>query len=272
MSNVTVPEMLCIPLPPTQDQLPADDGIPMETERHKLQMNLLVDTLQNWLGDRSVYVGGNMFVYFSPHQVKTHDFRGPDVFVALDVPPGERKSWVVWEEGKAPDIVIELLSESTSAADKHQKKQIYQNQLRVPEYFWFDPFNADDLAGFSLEKGVYQPLSPDSQARLISPSLEIALVRWTGDYQGVNATWLRWSTLEGEVLSTANELKVQAQQETKQAQQQAEQAQQQAAQAQQQAEQAQQQAEQAQQQAAQERDRSERLAAQLRSIGIEPEA
>jgi Uma2 family endonuclease len=38
--------------------------------------------------------------------------------VVLDVPRRERKSWVVWEEEKAPDVVIELLSESTAKKDK----------------------------------------------------------------------------------------------------------------------------------------------------------
>ena len=51
------------PLLPTQDDLPCDDGVPMETERHKKQMDLLVYSLEPWLGERG-YVGGNMFVYF----------------------------------------------------------------------------------------------------------------------------------------------------------------------------------------------------------------
>ena len=116
-------------LPPTQDELPCDDGMPMETERHKLQMDLLIYPLKPWL-DRypeGSYVGGNMFVYFSLEQVRKQDFRGPDVFVALDVPRRERKSWVVWEEGKGPDVVIELLSEATAREDKGRKKLIYQN-------------------------------------------------------------------------------------------------------------------------------------------------
>ncbi len=51
-----------------------------------------------------------MFVYFSAAQLKSEDFRGPDFFAVLGVPKAERKSWVVWQEGKAPDVVIELLS------------------------------------------------------------------------------------------------------------------------------------------------------------------
>ena len=191
---------------PTQDDLPSCDGIPMETERHRLQMEILINSLKPWLGERG-YVSGNMFVYFSPNQVKNEDFRGPDVFVTLGVSPVERKSWVVWEEGQPPDIVIELLSETTAKEDKGQKKQIYQDKLRVPEYYWFDPFNAQDFAGFELKQGrVYEPIAPDAQNRLISGSLGLALVRWDGVYEGVEAVWLRWKTLNGQLLPTPQEL------------------------------------------------------------------
>ena len=238
-------------LPPTQDELPYSDGIPMESERHVLQMQLLMETLRlGWAERQDFYVGGNMFVYFNLKQVRNKDFRGPDVFVALNVPKRERKSWVVWEEGKGPDVVIELLSESTAEQDKTQKKQVYQNQLRVPEYFWFDPFDPASWAGFTLRNGVYEPLELDAQGRFISQQLGLTLVQWQGTYNEVAAVWLRWATLEGVLLPMSQE---QAEQER------------------QRAEQERQRAEQERQRAEQERQRAEQLAAQLRAMGIEPE-
>jgi Uma2 family endonuclease len=234
-----------VKLPPTQDELPSDDGIPMETQRHGLQMQLLVGPLSHWLKaqGREAFVGGNMFVYFSSNQVRNEDYRGPDVFVVLDVPRGERKSWVVWEEEKAPDVVIELLSESTAQKDKKEKKLIYQNRLRVTEYFWYDPFDPEDLAGYRLEGGVYQPLTPDSQGRFSSEILSLVLVRWLGIYgeEQEPITWLRWATPEGELLPTADEL----------------------------AEQERVRAEQTAQELDREKQRAERLAAQLRALGVE---
>ncbi len=204
-----------LPLP-TQDDLPSEDGVPMETERHKKQMDLLIYSLTPWLKEHQAgYVGGNMFVYFSANQLKNEDFRGPDVFIALEVSNQERKSWVVWEEGKAPDIVIELLSEKTAKEDKGKKKQIYQNKLRVPEYYWFDPFNAEDWAGFELKKSRYERMSPDAKNRLVSSSLELALTRWHGMYEGIEAVWLRWETLSGELLPTPQEMSQSAQQQAK---------------------------------------------------------
>ncbi len=146
-----------------------------------------------------------MFVYFSLAQVRGQDFKGPDFFAVLGVPKGERKSWVVWEEGKGPDVVIELLSESTAAIDKTVKKEVYQNQLRVAEYFWFDPFNADDWAGFSLRAERYEPIEPDGQSRLPSHCLGLALVRWKGVFHNVEATWLRWAKLDGTLIPTPEE-------------------------------------------------------------------
>ena len=209
---------------PTQDELPSDDGIPMESQRHKLQMDLLIYPLIPWLKNREDgYVGGNMFVYFSSAQLKNQDFRGPDVFVVLGVPKGERKSWVVWEEGKAPDLVIELLSEQTAQEDKTTKKQIYQDRLRVPEYFWYDPFNPEDLAGFILEDGIYQPLSFERQNKLVSQRLGLSLVLWQGTYQEVNTVWLRWANLDGTILPTGGEKAQEAEQKATQAEQKAQQ-------------------------------------------------
>ncbi|MCF4970732.1 Uma2 family endonuclease [Nostoc sp. CMAA1605] len=195
-----------IQLPPTQLELPYDDGVPMESARHKAQMDLLIDALIPWLEQREDgFVGGNMFVYYSLAQVRNKDFKGPDFFIVLGVPKGERRSWVVWEEGKAPDVVIELLSPSTASTDKNEKMLIYQNQMRVSEYFWYDPFNSDDLAGFSLQKGVYLSINPNNQNQLVSQSLQLGLQLWQGNYKGIEATWLRWANLAGELLPTPEE-------------------------------------------------------------------
>jgi Uma2 family endonuclease len=237
MAIATVPTVPNIITLPTQDQLPCDDGIPMETQRHKMQMDLLLDVLTPWLANRlDGYVSGNMFIYFSSEQLRNQDFRGPDFFAVLGVPKKERKSWVVWEEGKAPDVVIELLSESTNSLDKTMKKQIYQDRLRVPEYFYYDPFNPEDFAGFVLNEGNYHPLEFNEKRWLISQRLQLALVRWYGVYRDVETVWLRWANLDGELLPTERELSQKAQLKAQKAQL-----------------------------------KAERLAAKLRELGINPE-
>lgn len=209
-------------MPPTQDELPYSDGVPMESNRHVLQMYLLIETLKrHWADRENTFVGGNMFVYFSPKQSFNHDFRGPDFFAVQGVPYRSRKSWVVWEEGKGPDVVIELLSESTADRDKEEKKLIYQERLRVPEYFYFHPYTGE-WAGFALRDGVYEPLAEDAEGRLVSQQTGLVLVQWRGMFSDEFATWLRWAKPSGELLPTEAEARAVAQLEATLAQRQAE--------------------------------------------------
>lgn len=221
---------LGITLPPTQAELPHSDDEVMETARHRDQMFLLIDSLHSWLAAREDgYAGGDMFVYYSLEQVRNRDFKGPDFFAVLGVPKQERLSWVIWEEGKGPDVVIELLSDSTATYDKTVKKQVYQDHIRVPNYFWFDPFNPNDFAGFALYETQYEPIAPDERGRLMCHALDLALVLWQGTYLGVETTWLRWETPEGQLLPTMGELEAQrADREAQRASQEAERAEQEA--------------------------------------------
>ncbi|MFM6609912.1 MAG: alanine-zipper protein, partial [Dolichospermum sp.] len=138
-------------------------------------------------------------------------------------------------------------------------------------------FNPSDFAGFSMGSDGYEPIIPDAQNRLLSKQLGLALVLWSGVFGYANTVWCRWATLDGVLLPTEHELAQEAQQQAQEAQQQAQEAQQQAKEAQQQAKEAQQQAQEAQQRAegaelllAQEQQRMEKLLAQLRAKGINP--
>lgn len=93
---------------PTEDDLPCDEGRPMETARHQDQMILLIQSLKLYWTDRKRYcVGGNMFLHYELQGSRR--FRGPDFFFVLDVEDRERKSWVVWQEGmRFPDLIIEI--------------------------------------------------------------------------------------------------------------------------------------------------------------------
>jgi len=261
---------------PTEDDLPCDDGEPMETQLHVFQMLFLIESLSYYWRDRQdVFTTGNMFVYYRYDEDGRAHSLGPDFFAVLDVSRRPRKSWVVWMEGKGPDVVIELLSESTALRDRTEKKRIYQDQLRVPEYFWYDPFG-EEWAGFTLQDGVYQPIVPQpgprgTGERLKSKRLGLMLVRWEGSYLGVHGRWLRWATPEGEIVPIDAEVAVQEQQRADQARERAERAQEQVIQAQEQASQAQRHAEQERARTEQERVRAERLAEKLRALGVDPD-
>jgi Uma2 family endonuclease len=183
------------------------DEPPLETYLHLQQMMLLLKSLDWWWRDRNdFFSAGNLTVYYSPRQRRSEDFRGPDFFVVLETERQPRKSWVVWEEdGKYPNVIVEILSETTAATDKGLKKQIYQNSFRTPDYFWFDP-DTLEFAGFHLLDGQYQPLEPNSQGWLWSQQLKL--------YLGVHQKQLRFFTPEGQLVPTPEEV---AEQETQRA-------------------------------------------------------
>jgi Uma2 family endonuclease len=177
----------------------SSDEPEMESYLHLIQMMLLLESLELFWSHRDdFFAAGNLTVYFSPRQLKSEKFRGPDFFVVLGTDRKPRKSWTVWaEDGRYPNLIVEILSSSTEALDRGLKKQIYQDVFRTPDYFWFDP-DTRELAGFHLVEGRYEPLSPDAQGRLCSAQLGLLL--------GLHEGKLRLFTPEGELLPAAREL------------------------------------------------------------------
>ncbi len=216
------------------------DEPPLETDLHRRQMELLINSLECWWQERQdFYVSGNLTVYYSPNQRKSEDFRGPDFFVVLDAERRDRKSWVVWlEDGKYPNVIVEILSDTTAAVDKGLKKEIYQNTFRTPDYFWFDPYTLE-FAGFHLVDGQYQELVPTSQGWFWSQQL--------GLYLGIHENRLRFFTAEGQLVFQAEE------------------------QQREQAEHERQRAEHERQRAEQAEQEVERLRSQLRALSVDPQ-
>jgi Uma2 family endonuclease len=236
-----------VPFPPKD--LWSDEP-PLESDLHRDQIDLLIRLIR-WLfreggptGRTDAYVAGNLTVYYSPNQKKSEFFRGPDVFVVLGTDNHPRRSWTVWhEDGKYPNVIIELLSDSTADTDRGEKKTLYQSVWRVPEYFWFDPVTLE-FQGFQLLQGEYQPISPHPQGWLWSQEL--------GCYLGISDRVLRLFSNSGQLLPLPEE-----------------EAMQQAEQAMQQVEQAQQRAEQAEQALQQEREQRQQLLDKLQALSPE---
>ena len=115
----------------------------------------------------------------------------------------------------------------------------------------------DELRFFGLQNNRYQSVHPPDQ-RLWLPDAGLGLGLWSGTYQGLERRWLRFYDAQGLWLPTQHE--------------QTEQGHQQAEQERQRAERERQRAEQEHQRAEQERQRADRLAAQLKALGIDPES
>ena len=155
------------------------DGKPMaETPIHMEAMFDLITGLQDWFAaDPLVYVAGNNFLYFVEGNPRRNV--SPDVFVVRGIDKARyRGSYKTWEQGgKAPDLVVEVSSKSTRLEDLRKKFDLYRDELKVREYFLFDPLGEyldPPLQGYRLLEGEYVPIGPEA-GRLPSEAVNLHL-------------------------------------------------------------------------------------------------
>ena len=191
MTTRPIPPGLTGPVDDPSIEYPSSDGERMaESDLQYVPLTETVSTLRNRFNDRpDVYVAGDMLVYY-----RMNDNRAsvaPDVFVVLDAGGNHpRDSWLVWREGKAPDLVMEIASPGTWERDAGEKREIYA-VMGVREYWRFDPTGAcftPALIGEELGEGEYRPiaLTEDSGGVLRGHSAVLGL-----DFQVENGLELR---------------------------------------------------------------------------------
>ena len=111
------------------DEFPEEPGLP--DEFHDLQPQLLSRTLS--LKDYSEsdrFTASDLNVYYDVHHPLWH--KRPDWFLAVNVPrvydgkygKDSRRSYVVWDEGQSPSIVVEFISPRTEKEDLVQRQRL----------------------------------------------------------------------------------------------------------------------------------------------------
>ncbi len=173
---------------------PTSDGKPMaETDIHRTLMIALIQTLQaHFAADPSAYVSGNLLLFYEEGNRRKHV--SPDVFVVLGVGMRLRDHYLMWEEGKGPDLVIELTSKTTRSEDVKKKMDLYRDVLRVAEYFLFDPLQdylRPSMQGFRLVEGRYEPIEA-VDGRLPSEVLGLHLERAGSELRLLDPATGRW--------------------------------------------------------------------------------
>jgi Uma2 family endonuclease len=203
---IEVVERIMVPDLPTIE-LPSEDGLPLESNWHRIQINQLIESVrQLWRGQTDFFAGGNMFLYYSMQQVRNRDYKGPDFFVVKNVDGKGRPVWIVWEENsRFPNVIVELLSRTTAAADLGSKKDLYEQTFKTPEYFCYDP-ETRTLQGWRLGHHLtYESLKPTESGRIWSEQLGAWLGLWEGEYQGEQAAWVRLFGVDGQLVPTGAE-------------------------------------------------------------------
>ncbi len=173
---------------------PESDGKPMaETEKHR---DLMMDCIQmlkhHFRNVDDVHVSGNLMMYYEEGNPRKSV--SPDVFVVFGVSKKQRRTYRVWEEGHAPDFVLELASRSTYRQDLTTKRELYASVLGVREYYIYDPYGEVSPAflGYRLVDGVYQEIGfVDDRLPSVVLGLELGERDGVlGLYDPVRSVWL----------------------------------------------------------------------------------
>ena len=168
-------------LSPRVIDYPSSDGKPMtESEAQFVPLTYAALALRAHFEQRDdVYVGANMFLYYEENNPRA--VVAPDVFVVVGAPKRVRDTYLLWNEPKGPDFVLEITSRSTRREDQGRKKRVYAS-LGVGEYFLFDPtgdYLRPRLQGFVLRQGRYEPLPtarlPNGEPSLVSEAVGLHL-------------------------------------------------------------------------------------------------
>ena len=119
-----------------------------------------------------------------PPEGDTDRFRYPDLLVAFDVNPAlfqDRNGYLVSDQGKPPDFILEIASQRTGHIDIGAKRREYA-ALGITEYWRFDEtgkYHHTRLAGDRLVDGAYQPIEieelPNGNLRAYSTVLDLYL-------------------------------------------------------------------------------------------------
>lgn len=233
----------------TEDDEPVDN-LPSEKNQRLLVEPLYTSTLA-----RPFLAAANVGLFGALYQTPLV----PDVMLSLGVTVAddwwarEHRSYFIWEFGKVPDVAIEIVS--NREGHEISRKLPRYAQWGLPYYVVHDPqllIQSVELVVYELHVGQYLP-RPD----YCLPRINLALTLWDGVYEDKLDRWLRWCDAEGQLFLTGAEL---AQQERQRAEQER-----------QRADQEQQRAEQERQRAQQAETLAARYAAQLRTLGIDPD-
>jgi len=246
MADPLSQEAVPYPHPPDISHLVMEDNEPVDGTFSELQRRLLVDALyDSWVTDRDFVAQANVGVFYGLNAPAVV----PDVFLSLDVQRRQDvfdrgRSYLAWEYGKPPDVVIEVVSNPTGG--EMEKLDRYAS-FGVPYVVIFDPEH--HLSGRTLRGWQHHGKEYVELAHLGAlPGIGLGLTLWEGTFQDVEGQWLRWCDADGNLLPLGAES---AEREAERAEREAERAEREA------------------ERAEREAQRAERLAARLRELGVE---
>lgn len=201
---------------PSHNDLPFEDGVPVDNAYQPSLAMLLTGVLTPWLdvlrpaGD--FFIASNNGIYFRETDPPLAGCRAPDWYCVTGVPrllDGElRKSYVRWREGVPPLIVMEFVS-GTGAEERDRTPQtgkfwVYERAIDAGYYLIWD-WSRNRLEVFVQGGDGYVPVPANARGRFPVPPLRVEFGVWEGSYYGHTARWLRAWDADGNLLPTPEE-------------------------------------------------------------------
>ncbi len=186
---------------------PCEDDEPMPaTEFHGLQINIFFDQLFRYFRINDyVHIGNDNFIYYEEGDITK--VVAPDIFVVFGVKKYPlRRSFYTWSEGAAPVAVFEFLSDATADQDRHEKVEVYLQEMGVQEFFIHQPEMDKPAEFFGWRRsasGNIVEMEPDAEGGLFSEALNLWF-RWEED-QTTRVRLLRPSLPDGTPINTSVE-------------------------------------------------------------------
>jgi Uma2 family endonuclease len=219
---------------PDANNLVTEDDTPVDNFASAKQQRLLVGSLYTSVQEHPFLAEANIGIFYTANKPAIV----PDVFLSLDVEVPENwwdkqnRSYLLWQFGKAPEVVIEIVSNKIGN-ELENKLKIYE-KIRVSYYIVYDPgqqLGEQILYIYELQGNRYAETT-ESWFQQIG----LGITLWGGEFEGRQDVWLRWCKRDGTLLLTGDERASQAENRASQAEQ-----------------------------------RAQQLAEQLRSLGIDPD-
>jgi len=202
---------------PTQESqlYPETDGKPMAaSDDHRRVLMRVLRILEAFFAQSpDVYVSGDLMMYYvqgDPRKVVS-----PDVLVSFGIGQKARRTYRVWQEGKPPDFVMELASESTYQKDLGEKMEIYA-ALGITDYLLCDIeglYLPMPLMGFTLVDGSYRAVPQARDGGIASSALALDFHLLPGDLQLYDPATRKWLLTPEEAAEARTEQEIRARQQ-----------------------------------------------------------
>lgn len=185
------------------NKLVTEDDTPVDNFASAKQQRLLVGSLYSSLQNQTFLAAANVGIY---HIYKQPPIV-PDVFLSFDVQVPENwwekrnRCYFVWEFGKPPEVVIEIVS--NKIGDELGDKLKTYERMRASYYIVYDPDRQLGEKQLRIYELVGRRFRETSETWL--EQVELGLTLWEGEFEGRQDTWLRWCYQDGTVLPTGDE-------------------------------------------------------------------